>query len=182
MAEMWHLLVIPPVTLLLSSCRCATHVDCSWRAADSPPASRRQPVPSAVLCLLLLKVWTSTHRFMLVGSGLASQVLLWFPAGRRSSEPTAAPLSCCCWSSLRAPPPPRASPARAPLLVQGLRLHGCFQPLSREQLRWHVHAHDVTEQAQRDQVLLMQVRGSGRLGLDLELQSGATLAVFSAGS
>lgn len=63
MAEMWQLLVIPPVTLLLSSCRCATHVDCSWRAADWPPASRRQLVPSAVLCLLLLKVWTSTHRF-----------------------------------------------------------------------------------------------------------------------
>ncbi|KAM9857652.1 dynein heavy chain domain-containing protein 1 [Aulostomus maculatus] len=39
---------------------------------------------------------------------------------------------------------------------QGQRVHGCYYPLSRGQLLWHLHVHDVSKQAEQQQNVLMQ--------------------------
>lgn len=44
--------------------------------------------------------------------------------------------------------------------IQGTKVHGCYCPLTREQLEWQININDVSEQVEKEQNELMQASPS----------------------
>lgn len=44
------------------------------------------------------------------------------------------------------------------LKVNGTMVHGCYNPLSKTQLEWHININNVTKQVENEQIKIMQAR------------------------
>ncbi|XP_037619572.1 dynein heavy chain domain-containing protein 1 isoform X1 [Sebastes umbrosus] len=63
----------------------------------------------------------------------------------------------CCSRSLRdASAGWQLLPNQSFLMVQGSRVHGCYHPLQKRQLEWHISINDVTTQVEKEQANIMQ--------------------------
>ena len=65
----------------------------------------------------------------------------------------------CCWRMLREQSAHSLVLPKLTLIMgQGNRMQGCYYPLSKEQLVWHISINDVSKQVQREQTDIMQAR------------------------
>ncbi|XP_053191724.1 dynein heavy chain domain-containing protein 1-like [Scomber japonicus] len=63
----------------------------------------------------------------------------------------------CCWRMLREQSAHSLVLPKLTLIMgQGNRMQGCYYPLSKEQLVWHISINDVSKQVQREQTDIMQ--------------------------